>query len=212
MNRRAFPAALAAGLLASCEMPFGGAKEADNKKDTKSAPPAEAVQPPELQLDYALFLDDRGAERRIDEKYRFQGDDRFRVKFRPGFAAHVYLLNRPASSPSYQFLYPNPKIELSNPLDAGRVVTLPGRDLWYTIDGKKGIENLVLVAAAYPLVEFNTPERTIPRDECEDRLALVERDFRPSSSRRFEDKEWTKLFAARGAKTVIVLRMPLDHR
>jgi hypothetical protein len=80
------------------------------------------------------------------------------------------------------------------------------------LDNRPGIENVVLIASAMPLVEFNTPEQTIPRDECEDRIALLERDFRPSSSRRFEDKDWTKLFAAKGERTAILLRLPLDHR
>ncbi len=209
--------AAAAGLAAvttGCTTP-GSSKQPDSGKGggKDGGRPGEGLDMSgELELDYAILLDDDGAERRIDEKRRLRDNDRFRVQLKPGFAAHVYLLNRGTVQPHYTFLYPNPKISRENPLEAGRAVTLPGGSEWFTLDKASGVENLVLIASPVALVEFNTPERTIPRDECEARLALVERDYRPKSSRRFEDRDWVKLFAARGAKTAFVLRLPLDHR
>jgi hypothetical protein len=170
------------------------------------------AQTPELQLDYAILLKDSGGAKRINEKYHFQNGDRFQLELRPAFAAHVYLLNRGPKQGSDQFLYPSPKISIENPLEPNKAITLPGGDEWFTIDSQAGVENVTLIAADHPVVEFNTPERSIARDEFENRLSLIERDYRPTSSRRFEDKEWVKLFAAGDPRTVIVMRLPLDHQ
>jgi Domain of unknown function (DUF4384) len=178
---------------------------------SKDAPPEELSSAPELQLDYSILLEDGGRERRIGEKFHFHSGDRFRIALRPAFAAHVYLLNRGPLKNEYTFLYPEPK-EFGNPLTPNRAITLPSSTEWYQLDGKPGVENVVLIASASPVVEFNTPERSIARDEFDDRIALVERDDRPSSSRRYEDGDWVKMFAASGDKTVMVLRLPLDHR
>jgi len=207
MPSRASSAILAALLLAGCSR----FKEPE-KKESNPAPKERSDAAAELQLDYRILLDDNGGARRVDEKYHFHGGDRFRIELRPAFNAHVYIVNRGPRQTSYSFLFPTRKITIENPLPENQAVTLPGGDAWYTLDNRPGIENVVLTASTMPLVEFNTPEQTIPRDECEDRIALLERDYRPSSSRRFEDRDWTKLFAAKGEKTAILLRLPLDHR
>jgi len=199
-------------LLAGCSKVKKAADKGGQTGPSTGPPKERNDSSAELQLDYTILLSDGGAAKRIDEKYHFHGGDRFRVRLRPAFDAHVYILNRGPRQDSYLFLYPSPKIAAENPLPANKLATFPSADEWFTLDENPGIENVVLIASPTPLVEFNTPERTIPRDECEDRIALVERDYRPTSSRRFEDREWTKLFAARGAKTAIVLRLPLDHR
>lgn len=209
-RRRAFwLAASSFAFTAGCNRP----QPAPPPASTGSDRPADGLGlDAELQLDYALIFEDSGSERRGTEKQRVRAGDRFRLQIKPAFPAHVYLLNRGTSQANYSFLYPHPKIERENPMEAGRAVTLPGGADWYTLDKAPGVENLVLVASPAPLVEFHTPERSIVRDEFESRLALVERDYRPASFRRFEDKDWVKLFAARGPKTAIVLRLPLDHR
>jgi hypothetical protein len=205
--RRASTAILAVFLLAGCSR----LKERD-KRDSSSAPRERNEPSAELQLDYRILLDDNGEARRVTEKYHFHGGDRFRIELRPAFNVHVYIVNRGPRQANYTFLFPTRKISLENPLPENQAVTLPGGNEWYVLDSRPGIENVVLIASAMPLVEFNTPEQTIPRDECEDRIALLERDYRPSSSRRFEDKDWTKLFAAKGERTAVLLRLPLDHR
>jgi hypothetical protein len=212
VNRLGLSAVLTAALLLSgCSVPSLSSKQPKDNL-TSGAPNERTDIASELQLDYTILLDSEGGAKRVSEKYRFHGGDRFRIQLRPAFAAHVYILNRGPQQAAYSFLFPSPGIATENPLPANTPITLPGADKWYTLDNRRGVEGLVLIASPVPLVEFNTPEVTIPRDECEERIGLVERDYRPNSSRRFEDKDWTKLFAARGDKTAIVLRLPLDHR
>jgi hypothetical protein len=187
----------------------------------RSAPPEGLGGAPELQLDYSIVLNDNGTGRRVGEKYHFRSGDQFRIEVRPAFAAYVYLLNRGPREANYAFLFPAPK-EFENALPQNRVIALPRASEWFTLDNKPGVENVLLIASAHSVMEFNTPERSIQRDEFEDRIALVERDGRPASSRRFEDQDWVKVFAAPSSrmaspqnapdKTVIVLRLPLDHR
>jgi hypothetical protein len=166
----------------------------------------------ELELDYAILLEEHGQPRRITEKHQFHSGDRFRIEVRPAFDAHLYLLNRGSAQDHYSRLFPNSKVAVENPLPARRVVTLPSDRDWYTLDSPQGVENVVLVAAAYAPAELNMPEESMAREEVENRLALLERDYRPSSSRRFEDRDWVKLFASKDAKTVMLLRIPLEHR
>jgi hypothetical protein len=205
--RRGSIAILAVVLLVGCSR----VKESD-KRDSSPAPRERSDAAAELQLDYRILLDDNGEAKRVTEKYHFHGGDRFRIELRPAFSADVYMVNRGPRQANYSFLFPTRKISLENPLPEKQAVTLPGGSEWYVLDNRPGIENVVLIASTMPLVEFNTPEQTIPRDECEDRIALLERDYRPASSRRFEDRDWTKLFAAKGERTAILLRLPLDHR
>ena len=223
MTRRGACLALAgAAMLTGCEKlgfvtPQSGQSDGktDGKGDGKApgGPPKESPQSTaELRLDYAIILDSNGTTKRVSDKNHFESGDRFRIDVKPSFPAHLYLLNRGPRQANYTFLYPNDKTAWDNPLQPDRIVSLPGGQDWFQMDSKAGVESLTLLAAAFPLEEFNTPEKSIPRDEFEERLALVERDYRPASSRRFEDKDWVKLFAAREAKTVILLRLPLDHR
>jgi len=166
----------------------------------------------ELQIDYAIRLDDGAEGRVVDEKFRFRSGDRFQIQLRPAFAAYLYLFNRSEGQSSCDVLLPQNGEGQRNPIASGQIATIPAPGKWLTMDSHSGLENLVMMASPVAIPDFDTPEQKIPRDECEQRLALVERDFRPSSSRIFKDKDWTKLFAARGARTAFVVRLPLDHR
>jgi hypothetical protein len=213
MTRRSLGPALAGLVLVGCDRLKSKSQPSNTPaKGEKGGDPREALDASELRLDYAIYLEDGGSAKPIDEKHHFRSGEQFRIELRPAFPAHIYLLNRGPRQERYSRLFPVSGKPLENPLEPNRAVMLPGNNEWYTLDNRPGVENVVLIAAAFPLVEFNTPEQSIPRDECEDRIALLERDYRPSSSRRFEDKGKVKLFAAREAKTVIVLRLPLDHR
>jgi len=174
-------------------------------------PPKAAVYVPELQLDYAVLLNEGSTPKRITDKYHFKSGDKFRFEFRSAFAAYVYLLDRGARDKEYSFLYPNKRISQGNPLTINQVVTLPGGQEWYTLDNQPGIENMVLLAAAKPLPDFENSDRPIPRDEFEEKVAILERDHRPASSRRFEDRDWVRLFATQEDSPVIILRLPIDH-
>src|SRR5262249_53021837 len=127
--------------------------------------------------------------------------------------AHVYMLNRGARDKDYTFLYPHKAIQQENPVPAKGIIEIPGAGAdWLMMDKIAGTENIVLIASPSPLVEFNVPAASIERDEFEERLGRVERDYRPVSSRRVENQGWVSLLASRGPKTAVVVRLPLDHR
>jgi hypothetical protein len=210
MNRRYFFTSISAGaVLTGC-----------SRKDETSGPPA-VDKSGESEIAYAIELDDPanpGMPMRVREDHEFHSGDRFRFLFQPGFDAYVYLFNRGPGQASYQALFPNPKIAIPNPIPSGKTVTVPAPDMgWLRMDQRKGEENLVLIASVMPLDEMQADASdgqagAIGRDDFESRLAQVERRARPSSSRRFEDKDWVKLFAARDKGDVaIVQRLPLLH-
>ena len=62
------------------------------------------------------------------------------------------------------------------------------------------------------LPDLDTGGNSIPRDQLEGILAGIERQYKPQSSRRFQDADWTKVFAADGGKDIaMVIRLPLKH-
>jgi len=202
MTRREAWPAISGLMLAGCDKLLHGTGAA-----TVAVPPNTS----ELELDYSILLNE-GSGRIVNDKHPFKAGDRFRVQFRPAFPAHVYLVNRGASESDYTFLYPNEKIASRNPLPAGQMMAVPAGSDWYTLDDKPGVENLVLIAATAPLTEFQATDAAVPRDDFESNLAMLERDRRPSASRRVEDKDWVRLFAARDKNSVILVRLPIDHR
>jgi hypothetical protein len=205
MNRRYFLNAIAGSLaLAGC------ARKPD--ADETGAPPA-VDKSAEAEIGYAIELEDSGTAVRVKEDRRFHSGDRFRFLFRPGFDAHVYLVNRGPGQASYQVLFPSDRIAVRNPIASGKSVTVPDPDTgWLRMDASHGEENLILIAATAPLEEFSGIGADVGRDEFESKLAAVERRYRPNSSRRFEDGDWVKLFAARGRQDLaIVVRLPLLH-
>jgi len=200
-------------------------KRGKREEAERTAPPA-ATQPPapslvpspeastEKELAYALELKEESGTRRVKESYRFASGDQFRVVFRPGFRAYVYLVNRGAGQASYSMLFPHPKIAVENPIPSGKALSVPDVESgWMRFDDREGDENFILIASTVPLEEMMGLGKTVPRDDFEARLAKVERKFRPSSSRRFEDSEWVKLFAARQNQEdlALILRLPLQH-
>jgi uncharacterized protein DUF4384 len=213
MRRRHFLTAIAsaAGLLDSaCSRP--DTTKAAETGGSGGVPPATA-KAEEKQIDYCLELDDPSGPRKVKESRQFRSGERFRFRFRPGFESHIYLLNRGPGENSWTVLFPNPRIEIKNPIHAGNIVTIPDKDTgWLRIDERKGNEHLVLIAATDPLEEFAVATGRVSRDDFEDRIANIERLYRPASSRRFEDDQWVKLFAAGPSdKLAIVLSLPLLH-
>jgi hypothetical protein len=211
MQRRQFVAAVAsAGWMGSgCS---SSESRTPDRKDAGIAVP-QAEKSTERQIDYCLELDQPDHPMRVKETRTFHSGERFRFLFRPGFDSHLYLLNRGPQENFWTVLFPGPKIAIQNPIHPGSVVTVPDEDTgWLRIDNKQGNEHLVLIASSNPLKEFAGTADRISRDDFEDRLADIERLYRPSSSRRFEDDGWVKLFAAgNGANLAIVLNVPLLH-
>ena len=212
-NRRGWFTLAAFGWTAACKM---AGKVSDSKVQDKDKPqgaPKDGVVVNELQLDYSIVLGDDDSSRSVNEQFTFRNGDRFRFRLRPGFEAHVYLLSRGARQKEYMFLYPHKDIKQENPVPAKGVIEIPGPGTgWLTMDKVSGTEQLVLIASPSPLVEFNVPAKSIEREEFEERLSRVERDYRPASSRRLENGGWVSLLASRGPRTAMVVRLPLDHR
>ena len=211
MQRRQFlAAAVSAGLVGSaCSR---GVSKTDDRKGEGSSVP-QAAKSAEKQLDYCLEVEQQGQPVRVKETRTFRSGERFRFRFRPGFDSHIYLLNRGPGEDSWSVLFPNAKIAIKNPIHPGSIVTVPDDETgWLRIDNRQGNEHLVLIAATNPLEEFAIASGRISRDDFENKLANIERLYRPASSRRFEDEEWVKLFAAgRSENLAIVLNLPLLH-
>jgi hypothetical protein len=213
MDRRQFLTAVAQLVAVA----GAGCSRANSKAAGKSAGEGSAVPPPERtsekQLDYCLELQQQPSEPlRIKETRTFRDGERFRFRFRPGFDAYIYMLNRGPGENTWSVLFPNAKIEVKNPIHPGHAVTVPGETEWLRCDDRRGNEHLVLIAATSPLEEFAIASGRISKNDFEDRLASVERLYRPASSRRFEDDGWVKLFAAGpGTDLAIVLNLPLLH-
>jgi Domain of unknown function (DUF4384) len=214
INRRSLLTFGALGLAVGCkpsDTVSGSGKDPDKTKD-KSAP-RDGVVVNELQLDYSIVLANGETGMPVNEQFAFRNGDRFKFRVRPAFEAHVYILNRGPRQKEYSFLYPHKAIKQENPVPAKSTVEIPGSSAdWLQMDKTSGTEQIVLIASPSALVEFNVPATSIERDEFEERLGRVERDYRPASSRRLEDGGWVSLLASRGAKTAMVVRLPLDHR
>ena len=222
MHRRNLFVAIAGGLgLAACSG-GGGDKAAASKDGTAELPLPPVEKSGESELAYAIEVrTDGGADApntgMVREDRRFRSGDKFRLIFRPEFAAHVWVVARGPRQSTYQVLFPSERASLKNPIAAGEKVTVPDEDSgWMRMDNQPGEENLVVVASTATLTEFAGMGSTVEREDFEARLAEVERRHRPSSSRRFEDGEWVKLFAARGSgakgeQLAIVVRLPLLH-
>jgi hypothetical protein len=205
MNRRSL-ILLPAVALAGCKL-ISKTEKAD--KDAKAQP---VDRSEELQIAYAIEVETDGKPKRVREDETFRSGDGFRFIFKPDFKAYVYVLNRGPHEKAYQILFPNSKISIDNPIEPKKEVAIPGGETWLRMDNRKGDEDLVLIASNVQLPDFNTTEKTIDRDTFDERIAHVERRYRPKSSRRFGDGDWVKVFAA-GAKqdVAMVLRVPLRH-
>jgi hypothetical protein len=218
MQRRYFLTAFAAAGLfeAGCSRPAskteGSGTEGSSGESGKTAVPA-AEKSGEKQIDYCFELENAGNPVRVKESRQFHSGERFRFRVRSGFESHLYLLNRGPGENFWTVLFPSPKIEIKNPIPAGKVVTIPDQETgWLRIDQRAGNEQLVLIAATAPLQEFAVEGKQVSRDDFENRIDNIERLYRPTSSRRFEDDGWVKLFAAGPSDPLaIVLNMPLMH-
>jgi hypothetical protein len=199
MRRRELWAAAATLLFAGCDR-LGWKQEGKQNAGE-----------PELQVAYSLILDGNPTKR-ISEKYQFRSGDRFRVEIRPASRAFVYLLNRGTRQNECWLLYPNRNVEPGKALSAGQTITLPGGQDWYTLDQNAGAENLVLIASAESLVEFAASDTPIPQEECERKIAALERERRPQSFKRVEDHDWVRLVGSGNDKAVMVTRLPVAHR
>jgi hypothetical protein len=216
MNRRALFLASAAAAWAGLSGCNQFQKEDPSKSADKGAKDrGEGVigADQEISLAYAIELEgESGKLRTVADTFEFRSRDRFRILVRPQFAAHLYLYARGPGQGSFQLLFPDFKENAANPLPVKQQTVVPGKDAWLTMDSRKGLESVVLIAASGEIPQFNTTEKSIGRDAFEERLAQVERGYRPVSARRFVDREWVKLFAAKSGKPVAwIERLPLLH-
>ena len=165
----------------------------------------------EKELAYSIELQQSGSSQRVRESHPFRSHDGFRLLIRPGFPAYLYLLNRGARGSRFRLLFPSEAVTLRNPLPAGQQATVPNDPKWMRMDQNPGEENFIIVASTIALPELNRSPY-FDRDHLEGTLADIERRYRPQSSRRFEDGDWVKIFAADGGKDIaLVLRIPLKH-
>jgi hypothetical protein len=189
----------------------------DTRKGT--APPAGSTPPPakiaagnEKQLAFAIELKGDGSPTRVKEDYDFHSGDRFRFVIKPGFSAYVYMLNRGTGESKYSVLFPLSREVSQNPIRPDAEQPVPGDSAsWMKMNSSPGEEDFVLIVSMVPLHEF-TDKPTLSVDDCERALAMVDREYHPASSRRFEDHEWVRLFAADpGHDLAMILRIPLKH-
>ena len=178
-------------------------------------PPASAApaldNSSEREMSYLIEREDHGKAVPVSEDFAFKSGDRFRLRFRPGFKAYIYVANRGANEANYKILFPLPDDHSRNPLAKGQEVALPGDSEWMRFDESPGNEYFVLIASTAALPDIEKAGEEIPRDTFEAHLAKIERIYRPDSSRYFRDANWTKLFAARDGELAIVVRLALAH-
>jgi hypothetical protein len=165
----------------------------------------------EREISYSIEREEQGKAVRVPETFQFKSGDRFRLRFRPGFSAFVYVANRGKGENSYSVLFPLPAERSRNPLAVGTEVVLPNDKEWMRFDKVAGNEYLFLIAASKALVDLEQIGAQIPRDTFESQLAGIERQYQPTSSRRFQDGDLTKFFAAREGDIAIVVRLALQH-
>ena len=216
--RRAAPLALA---ICCCILWAGCKSKPTQVGDTRkgTAPPAGSTPPPpkippgnEKQLAFAIELKGDGLPRRVKEDYDFHSGDRFRFVIKPGFSAYVYMLNRGTGESKYSVLFPLSREVSQNPIRPDAEQPVPGDSAsWMKMNSSPGTENFVLIVSMVPLPEF-TEKQTMSVDDGDRAVARVDQEYHPASSRRFEDQEWVKFFAADpGHDLAIVLHIPLKH-
>jgi hypothetical protein len=204
LSRRDFIAASVVGLAATnaCDKP-------QQQPPTRTAPGLDNAS--EREISYLLLREDSGKAVRVPETFQFQSGEKFRLRFRPGFPAYIYVANRGKGENSYSVLFPLPAERSRNPLPAGTAVGVPNDTEWLRFDKVPGNEYFVLIASSVALPDLEKAGAQIGLDTFEAQLANIERQYQPTSSRRFQDGDWTKFFAAREGDIAIVVRLPLQH-
>ena len=186
------------------------------RKDDAPSSASAAAHAPVLDLSkerdiaYMIERDDHGKPVATPEDFRFKSGDRFRLRFRPGFAAYIYVVDRGNHEGTYHVLFPTSADRGRNPLAKGTAAVVPGEAEWLKMDQTAGDEYLQLIASTVELPELATGTE-IGRDQFDAQMAEIERRYQPTSSRRFRDGDWTKFFAARDGDLALVVRMALRH-
>lgn len=212
-DRRLFLAGLAGlGAFAAGCSKIRTVDRKDGKDDPSKPTPAPLRTTEEKTFLYAIELQRPGAPQLVKEDHSFRSGDGFRVRLKPGFSAYVYVLNRGNRENRYKLLFPSSMVRARNPIASGAEAVIPDDpQKWMRMDQVAGEENFILVASMVPLPDMEDPQR-LGVDQVDQTLAGIEREYRPQSSRRFEDGDWVKVLAADGGKDIaLVLRIPLRH-
>lgn len=191
----------------------GPTKPLSENASAKKDIPVSAIKPTgEKEFAYTIELQQPGGSKRVRENYLFRSGDGFRVLFKPGFTTYIYLFNRGPRGGRFQRLFPSKFVKLSNPVRSGEDAAIPDDPkIWMRLDQHAGEENFIIVASTIALPELEGSPSIAP-DRPEYALANTQRRYAPQSSRRFEDGDWVKIFAADGGKDVaLILRVPLKH-
>lgn len=184
----------------------------DGKPGQTTPPPAKITPTGEKQFAYTIEVMGDNSTQRVREDYAFHGGDRFRFLIKPGFSAYVYMLDRGTGESKYTVLFPLSNELTENPIKPDVEQPVPGdATSWMAMNEKPGEEDFILIVSTVPLLDF-TNKSSMSNDDCERAIATVERMYHPPSSRRFEDGDLVKFFAADpGHDIAMVLRLPLKH-
>jgi hypothetical protein len=182
------------------------------RSSNSSTAPSPSLAPTnEREIAYEIDREEQGQPKPVSEQYDFHSDDRFRIRFRPDFAAYIYVVNRGEHEGSYHVLFPSQNEQPQNPLGKGVFAAVPSDTDWLRFDKTPGNEFFFLIASTVSLPDFEQSP-LIPRDTFDVELAQVERRYQPSSSHRFQDHNLTKFFAARKGDLALVVRLNLQHQ
>jgi hypothetical protein len=213
-TRRLFLAGLTGlgAFTSGCSKIWMGDKKDDPKTDPGKPTPAPSLTAGEKTFLYAIEVQRPGGPQLVKEDYSFRSGDGFRLRLKPGFNAYVYVLNRGNREKGFKLLFPSLLVRARNPIASGGEAVIPDDpQKWMRMDEVAGEENFILVASMSPLPDLEDPQRT-SANEVDQTLTSIEREYRPQSSRRFEDGDWVKVLAADGGKDIaMVLRIPLRH-
>lgn len=160
---------------------------------------------------YGVELEDRDGPRFVQEDFAFRSGDRFRFVIEAESSVYAYLFNRGSGESSYTQLFPR-ELGRARSLPGDREITVPEDD-WYRMDMEAGVEQLVFVVAPEPVDELElNDEEDLQATAFEERLAELERIYRPERFRRRTVDDRVELVAEGGETAlVMVVRIPLEH-
>jgi hypothetical protein len=118
----------------------------------RNAVPELAAQ--RLEIDVRIEARPKGSNTTIvhDDGQPLKSGDAMRVVVRASVPAHIYILLL-ASNGEPSVLFPDPRIEQTNPLPAGSEVAIPS-DGTFVLDDVRGDEHLEVLASAQPLTDL----------------------------------------------------------
>lgn len=120
----------------------------------------------------------------VSEGSALRSGDNFQVHLETSRPAYVYILMYDSQGKAGQ-IYPDPKVNQSGSVEAGRKLVVPSRDFWFWLDEHTGTETVYVLASEKPMTDIrgllaqmeggNDASQKRASQEIRQRIAVMQR-------------------------------------